>query len=104
MSKKVHVNGLEWLEDMSKFKEDCIKNYDEDSNRGYFPEVDVEYPKKFFGLHIDLPFLPEREKIKKCNKIVCDVCERINYVVHMRALKQALNHGFILKEVHRVIK
>ena len=104
MSKKVHVNGLESLEDISKFKEDFIKNYDEDSNRGYFLEVDVEYPKKFFDLHIDLPFLPEREKIKKCNKIVCDVCERINYVVHMRALKQALNHGFMLKEVHRVIK
>ena len=48
MSKKVHVNGLEWLEDISKFKEDFIKNYDEDSNSGYFLEVDVEYPKKNF--------------------------------------------------------
>ena len=63
MSKKVHVNGLEWLEDISKFKEGFIKNYDEDNNRGYFLEVDVEYPKKIFGLRSDLPFLPEREKI-----------------------------------------
>ena len=62
MSKKVHVNGLESLEDISKFKEDCIKNYDEDSNRGYFPEVDVEYPKKFFGLHIDLPFFTRKRE------------------------------------------
>ena len=26
------------------------------------------------------------------------------YVVHIRALKQALNNGLILKKVHRVIK
>ena len=26
------------------------------------------------------------------------------YVVHIRPLKQALNHGLIFKKVHRVIK
>ena len=26
------------------------------------------------------------------------------YVIHIRALKQALNHGLILKNVHRVIE
>ena len=25
-----------------------------------------------------------------------------NYVVHIKLLKQALNHGFVLKKVHRV--
>ena len=41
-----------------------LKNtYDEDSNRVYFLEVDIEYPKKIFSLHSDLPFLPERKKI-----------------------------------------
>ena len=28
--------------------------------------------------------------------------DKENYVVHMRALKQALNHGLMLKKVHRV--
>ena len=98
MSKKLPVNGFEWAEDLSRFKEDFIKNYDEDSNKGYFLEVDVEYPKTLFNLHNDLPFLSERNKIKKCNKLFCDVHDKKNYVVHIKALKQALNHGLILKK------
>ena len=49
------------------------KNYDESSNRGYIFELDVEYLKKLFNLHKDLPFLAERKKIKKCNKLVCNI-------------------------------
>ena len=47
----------------SKFNEDFIKEYDENSNKGYFLKVDVEYPKTLFNSHKDLPFLPERKKI-----------------------------------------
>ena len=54
---------LKWLEDLSKINESFIKNYDENSNKGYFLEVDVEYPKKLFNLHRDLTFLSERKKI-----------------------------------------
>ena len=99
MSQKLPVNGFE-----SQFKEDFIKNYDEDSNKGYFLEVDVEYPKKLFNPHMDLRFLPEREKIEKYNKFVCTIQDKKNYVVHIRALKQVLNHGLILKKVDRVIQ
>ena len=89
---------------MSKFNEEFIKNYDEDSDKGYILEVDVKYPKKLHGLHEDLPFLPERMKIGKCEKLACNLYEKKNYVVHIRSLKQALNHGLILKKVHRVIQ
>ena len=41
---------------------------------------------------------------KKCNKLVCTIKDKENYVVHIRALEQALNHGLILKKVHRVIQ
>ena len=44
---------------------DFIKNYDENSNKGYILDVDVEYPKNLFNLHSDLPFLSERKKIDK---------------------------------------
>ena len=45
--------------------EDFIKNYDENSNEGYFLEVDIDYPKELLNLHEDLPFLPElKKKIK----------------------------------------
>ena len=63
MSQKLLVNGFKWIKKLSKFNESFIKDYDENSNKGYFFEVDVEYPKNVFNLHSDLPFLPERNKI-----------------------------------------
>ena len=32
---------------MSKINEEFIKNYDEDSDKGYILKVDVRYPKKY---------------------------------------------------------
>ena len=104
MSQKLLVDGFKWKENISKFNEDFIKNYDEDSNKGYILEVDVEYPKNVHDLHSDLPFLLERMKINKCNKLVCNLYDKNNYVAHVKPLKQALNHGLILKKVHRVIE
>ena len=89
---------------ISKFDEDFMKNYDENSNKGYILEVDVQYLKNLLNLHSDLPFLSERIKNKKCNKLVCNINNKENYVIRTRALKQALNHGLILKKVHRVIQ
>ena len=74
------------------------------TDKWYFVKVDVEYPKKLFNLHKDLSFLPEREKIKKCNKLVCNIRDKTNYVVHIRVWKEALNHRLILRIVCRVIK
>ena len=104
MSEPQPVKGFEWLEDLSKIDEDFIKNYNKDSNKGYILEVDVEYPKNLHDLHNDLSFLPERMKIDKCNKLVRNLYDKKKYVVHIRPLKQALNHGLILKKVHRVIQ
>ena len=41
-------------EDLSQFNEDFIKNYDENSNTGYFLEVHIDYPKELLNLHKDL--------------------------------------------------
>ena len=104
MSQKLPVDGFKWEKTISKFDEDFIKNYDEESDEGYILEVDVEYPKNLHDLHSDLPFLPERMKINKCSKVVCNLYDKNNYVVHIRSLKQALDHRVILKKVHRVIQ
>ena len=55
-------------------------------------------------MHRGLPFLPERIKIDKCNKLVCNFYNKKNYVLHKRSLKRALNHGLILKKAYRVIQ
>ena len=57
-----------------------------------------------FSLHSNFTFLPERKKIRKYNKLICNIQDKEKYVVQIRALKQALNHGLILKRVHRVIQ
>ena len=57
MFQKLLVNGFKWKKNVSKFDEEFIKNYDEDKNKGYIFEVDVEYPKDLHNLHSDLPFL-----------------------------------------------
>ena len=102
-SQKLRVNNFKWLKKFFKFDEDFRKNYDENSNKGYIPEVDAEYPKNLFNLHKELPFFAERRKIEKCKKLVCSIHDKENYVVQ-RALTQALNHGVILKKVHRIIQ
>ena len=55
-----------------KLNENFIKNYDEDIHKGYMLEADVKYAQELYKLHNDLPFLPERMKIKKCQKLVCN--------------------------------
>ena len=48
MSQKLPVNGFKWVKQkkLSKFKEDVIKKYDENSNTGCYLEVDIDYPNK----------------------------------------------------------
>ena len=73
MSQKLPVNGFKWIKNTSKIDEKFIKNYNEDSDKGYIFEVDVNSPKRLHDLHSDLPFLPERMKIDKCKKLVCNL-------------------------------
>ena len=51
-----------------------------------------------------MPFLPEKMKIDKTQKLVCNLRDKKKYVVHISILKQSLNHGLKLKKVHRVIE
>ena len=95
MSQKLPVNGFKWIKNVTEIDEKVIKNYDEDSDKGYIFEVDVKYPRRLNDLHSDLTFLPKRMKSDKCKKLVCNLCNKKKYVVHIRSLKQALN--YILK-------
>ena len=106
MLQKLPVRNFKWIEkgDISKFNQDFIKNYDGNSDKGYIFEVDVKNPKSIRMLHSDLAFLPGRMKINKCTKLTCTVQNKENYIIHIRALKQARNHGLKLEKVHKVIE
>ena len=93
MCKKLPVSNLIWSDDLSKYTENFIKNYNENSDYGSILEVDIEYPKILWGLHKDLSFLPERKKLGNVEKLITTSIEdKENYVIHISALKQALNH------------
>ena len=75
MSQKLPIDGFEWI-DTSIFDDEFIKNYSEDSIKGYILEVGIEYPKNLHDSHSDLLFLSERIKINRCNKLVCNLHDK----------------------------
>ena len=80
MSQKLPVNDFKSIkkEELSKFNEDFIKNYDENDNIRHFLKVDIDYPKELFNLHKDLPFLPESKKVNNVEKLICYIEESKN--------------------------
>ena len=104
ISQKLPVNNFEWIKDIFQLNEDFIKNYNKENDEEYFLEIDVQYPEKLHEPHNDLPFLPERIKIEKLEKLVTNLHDKTEYVIHTRNLKEALHSGLVLKKVNRVIK
>ena len=60
-------------------------------------------PKRLHDLHNDLPFMCEKMEINGVEKLVPNLRDKRNYVIHLEALNQALKHGLILEKVHQVI-
>ena len=100
MCQKLPINNFEGIKDTFQFNEDFIKNYNEESDEGYFLEIDIQYLKKLHELHNDLPFLPERMKMEKFEKLVANLHSKTEYVIHIRNFKKALNYGLVLKKIH----
>ena len=84
MLQKLPVKKFEWIKDTSQFNKYFIKDYNEESDKEYFLEVDVQDLEILRELQNDLPFLPERMKIEKVEKLIHDETE---YVIHIRNLK-----------------
>ena len=81
-SQKLPVDGFKWVENLllinKKVKKiiKLIKKYDEESDEGFILEVDIKYLKSLHDLHGDLSFLPERMKINKSSKLVCNLYDK----------------------------
>ena len=76
MSQTLPGNKFECIKDTSKFTEDFIKNYSEESNIGYILEFYVQCPKRLHELHNDLPFLLEEIKTQKVEKLITNLYDK----------------------------
>ena len=99
MCDELPTHGFRWVENPDEVD---VLGY-EGGEDGYVLEVDVEYPKRLHNKHNELPFLPEKMRLGKVEKLVCNLYDKFKYPIHIKALKQAMEHGLILKKVHRAI-
>ena len=78
-----------------EFNEDLIESYNEKSNEGYFLKVDFQCSGNSHELLNNLPFNL---------KLVGNLSDEKEYIVHTQNLKQGLSQGLVLKQIHKVIK
>ena len=104
-SQKLPTHGFKWLTsgEMEKlFNNQIVQVWEK------IPcilEVDLEYPKKLHDLHNDYPLCPERVECKnKVEKLIPNLRDKKNYVIHYKNLIQCLKLGMKLKKIHRGIK
>ena len=95
MSKPLPTHDFKWMKDNELNvweKTPCIL------------EVDLEYPKELHDLHNDYPLAPEQIEVNKTKKLIPNLWNKKNYVIHYENLKQCLNLGLKITNIHRGIK
>ena len=96
--------GFKWIENPSTLD----WAVEDDAEVGYLLEVDLDYPQCLHDLHSDLPFCAESRvpphKDSKQRKLLTTLLKKERYVIHYRALKQALKYGLKLLKIHRVLE
>ena len=100
MSQPLPTGGFKWTDgNPNKISELATR-----TDKGYLLEVDVSYPKELHNPQNDLPFMCERMEINGVEKLVPNLRDKKNYVIHIQALNQALQHGLRLDGIHRAIE
>ena len=74
------------------------------TDKGYVLEIDISYPKELHNQHNDLPFMCEKMEINGVEKLVPNLRDKKNYVIHIQALNQVLQHRLMLDRIHQVIE
>ena len=100
MSQPLPTGGFEW----SDVNPHEISELATRTDKGYVLEVDVSYSKELHNQHNDLPFMCEKMEINGVEKLVPSLRDKKNYVIHIQALNQVLQHGLRLDGIHQVIE
>ena len=97
--------GFHWVEfDESKDLKTIIDELSKRKDHGYLLEVDVAYPRELHDYHNNLPFMCAKMKTNGVEKLVPNLYYKRKYVIHIKASKQAINHGLMLEKIHRAIE
>ena len=126
MSSYLPYGGFKWLKNVDNFDVNWISecNSTEDSSTGYILKVDLEYPDELHALHNDYPLVPEKFaitydmlsdyckkiadeyeiKVGDVKKLIPNLGNKTNYVVHYRNLQLYLSLGIKLTKIHKVLK
>lgn len=82
-----------------------IENIGDNAEWGFILEVDLLYPETLHILHNDLPFCAEKciPPGGRTEKLISNLYNKYNYVIHYVHLKKCLEHGLLLRKIHRVI-
>ena len=67
-------------------------------------EVDLDYQESLHDEHNDYPLAPERLNIDKVDKLVPNLNDKKNYVIHHENLKLYEQLGLKITKIHRGIK
>ena len=95
MSKQLPTSEFKWMTD---------SELDDWKHLTCFLEVDLEYPDHSQSLRIDYSLAPERVKIGNVEKIIQNLNNKTNYVVHYENLKLYESLGLKITKIHRGIK
>ena len=60
--------------------------------------------KNYMNFKMIYRFYQKEVKIKKVEKLVANLLDKREYIINITNLKQVLNHGLVLKKLHRNIK
>ena len=100
MSQPLPAEGFRWAD----IEPNEISELSARTDKGCILEVDVSYPQELHDEHNDLPFICERMEINGVEKLVPNLRDKKNYVIHIQALNQALQCGLRLDRTNRVIE
>ena len=64
----------------------------------------MKYLRELHNLHNDIAFMCSKMKINGVEKLIPNLYDKKKYVIHIKALKQALDHGLILEKIHKCIR
>ena len=92
MSQELPVSSFKWVENTSQFSIYFTGNYNEYSEENIFLNLMFNILKNNTTFTMIYPFYPERMEIEEINKLIAKLHDKKQYVIHIRNLKQTLNH------------